>query len=59
MTRIPARRTSAWVAALGLALAGTPLATVPPAAASSSGLVISEVYGGGGNSGAPYTNEFV
>ena len=59
MTRIPTRRTSAWVTALGLALVGTPLATAPPAAASSSGLVISEVYGGGGNSGAQYTNDFV
>ncbi len=28
-------------------------------AALSTGLVIAEVYGGGGNSGAPYTNDFV
>jgi predicted extracellular nuclease len=27
--------------------------------ASASGVVISQVYGGGGNSGAPYTNDFV
>ncbi len=27
--------------------------------ASTSGVVISQVYGGGGNSGAPYTNDFV
>jgi hypothetical protein len=30
-----------------------------PAWASPSGLVIAEVYGGGGNSGAPYQNDFV
>jgi predicted extracellular nuclease len=28
-------------------------------AQSTSGLVISQVYGGGGNSGAPFTNDFV
>jgi uncharacterized protein len=31
----------------------------PAAHASSSGLVVSQVYGGGGNSGASYTNDFV
>jgi predicted extracellular nuclease len=31
----------------------------PAAHASSSGLVISQVYAGGGNSGASYTNDFV
>ena len=30
-----------------------------PAAAISSSVVISQVYGGGGNSGAPYQNDFV
>src|SRR5436190_7693673 len=30
-----------------------------PARASSSGLVVSQVYAGGGNSGASYTNDFV
>jgi uncharacterized protein len=30
-----------------------------PAYAASSGLVISQVYGGGGNSGAPLTNDFI
>ena len=29
------------------------------AAAPSSGLVVNEVYGGGGNSGATYTNDFI
>ena len=30
-----------------------------PARASTSGLVVSQVYAGGGNSGASYTNDFV
>ncbi len=30
-----------------------------PVRASSSGVVISQVYGGGGNSGAPYQNDFI
>lgn len=30
-----------------------------PAAASTSGVVISQVYGGGGNSGAPYQNDYI
>jgi len=33
--------------------------TVPIVRAISADLVISQVYGGGGNSGAPYTNDFV
>jgi len=32
---------------------------VQPARAISTTVVISQVYGGGGNSGAPYTNDFV
>lgn len=36
------------------------VASAPPAAqAVSSGIVISQVYGGGGNTGAPYTNDYV
>jgi len=31
----------------------------PLVSLSASGVVISQVYGGGGNSGAPYTNDFV
>jgi predicted extracellular nuclease len=46
-------------AALAAALAATTLGLAPPAAASSTGLVVSEVYGGGGNTGAPYRNDFV
>jgi uncharacterized protein len=30
-----------------------------PAHASSPHIVISQVYGGGGNSGAPYTHDFI
>ncbi len=47
------------VAAAGLAAAT--LGTAAPAAANPDGsaLVISEVYGGGGNAGAPYTSDFV
>lgn len=44
----------------GLATAVTGLAVVStPASAVSTGLVISEVYGGGGNSGATYTHDFI
>jgi predicted extracellular nuclease len=42
-----------------LAFAALWLAGVAPAMASVSGVVISQVYGGGGNSGAPYTHDFV
>jgi uncharacterized protein len=31
----------------------------PAVLASTSGIVISQVYGGGGNSGAPYKNDFI
>ena len=34
-------------------------ALTSPAEAASSGAVINEVYGGGGNSGATLTNDFV
>ncbi len=30
-----------------------------PAAAATNGVVISQVYGGGGNSGAPYQNDYI
>jgi hypothetical protein len=43
------------VPVLALAL----FAAAPTAHASSSGLVVSQVYAGGGNSGASYTNDFV
>lgn len=50
-------------AGLGVVLAGASLAALPvlsaPAQAASSALVISEVYGGGGNSGATLTHDFI
>ncbi len=54
------RRTAGVVAAA--AVATTAFLIVPTAAQAApdgSGLVISEVFGGGGNSGAPYANDFV
>jgi uncharacterized protein len=48
------------VALAGLAFAIAILGgATPGAAAPSSGIVVSEVYGGGGNSGATYTNDFI
>ena len=45
---------------LGLAMVAAGLQALPAAAnPTGTGLVISEVYGGGGNSGAPYSNDFV
>lgn len=46
-------------ALLGSALLGTGVALGPAANAVSTDVVISEVYGGGGNSGATYTHDFV
>lgn len=55
------RRVVAASALLGLVVAPLALGFVPPADANSAGtgLVISEVYGGGGNSGAVYKSDFV
>jgi uncharacterized protein len=48
------------VALAGLAFAIAILGgATPGAAAPSSGIVVNEVYGGGGNSGATYTNDFI
>src|SRR5712691_2750959 len=33
--------------------------TPAPLAGLSNGVVISQIYGGGGNSGAPYKNDFI
>lgn len=52
-------RTWAGLAALALTTTGLTLGAVGPAEAASTGLVISEVYGGGGNSGATYTHDFI
>jgi predicted extracellular nuclease len=57
------RRSTGPVAALSaLALAATFAGVAPTAAQAvdvSSNVVLSEVYGGGGNSGAQYTNDFI
>jgi uncharacterized protein len=49
------------LALIGLAIAGALLlgGASPGAAAPSSGIVVNEVYGGGGNSGATFTNDFI
>jgi hypothetical protein len=54
------RRNAALASAVALA-AGVlaAIAASPAQAVPSTGVVLSEVYGGGGNSGAPYTNDFV
>ena len=59
---VSSRRTCAALAAplVALPLAGaTALFAAAPAQAVSSTVVISEVYGGGGNSGAPFQNDFI
>lgn len=55
------RRRIAGLVSLGVAVGGLAPLVASPAQASpdGSGLVISEVYGGGGNSGAAYANDFV
>jgi 5'-nucleotidase len=57
--RPPFRRSSLLV---GLAVAATGLVAIPVTATANpagTGLVISEVYGGGGNSGATFKNDFI
>jgi uncharacterized protein len=50
----------AWHAALAASVAASlNVVGAPPALAVSPDLVISQVFGGGGNTGAPYTNDFV
>ncbi|MEV0790655.1 lamin tail domain-containing protein [Kribbella sp. NPDC050459] len=56
---LPRRRVGALVVASSLALAGAAALVARPADAASTDVVVTEVYGGGGNSGAPYTNDFV
>jgi predicted extracellular nuclease len=51
-------RTSLAAAAAALLGAGL-LLTATPAEAASADVVISQVYGGGGNAGATYTNDFI
>jgi uncharacterized protein len=53
------RRRAASAAALIFALFAQPRDPAHLALAASSGLVISQVYGGGGNSLAPYSHDFI
>jgi len=54
------RRLGALVITTSLIGSGLAVALIAtPAEATSSDVVITEVYGGGGNSGAPYTNDFI
>jgi 5'-nucleotidase len=59
LTRARVRRVLSGTAGLAVAVAG--LAGIAPASANTlgAGLVINEVYGGGGNSGATLTNDFI
>ncbi|HEX6872877.1 MAG TPA: lamin tail domain-containing protein, partial [Micromonosporaceae bacterium] len=52
------RRTLAWIGATAAAIGGL-LSVSGQAYAASPDIVISQVYGGGGNTGAPYTNDFI
>ncbi len=57
--RLAYRRAGILAVAAAL-IAGSAGAALPaPAAAASPDVVISQVYGGGGNSGATYTNDFI
>lgn len=53
------RRFVARTAVLGLGAASLSFAAAPQALAASDTVVISQVYGGGGNTGAQFTNDFV
>ncbi len=53
------RRLGALVITSSLALSAGGVLLAAPSNAASPDVVITEVYGGGGNSGAPYTNDFV
>ena len=56
----PSRATRRTLAgAVGLAVAATGLAVAPAAQAASTSLVISEAYGGGGNGGSTFKNDFI
>ncbi|WP_202805766.1 lamin tail domain-containing protein [Actinopolymorpha alba] len=58
MARPRLRRMATAGVTVTLGVAGLTLATTSATAASPD-LLINEVYGGGGNSGAPFTNDFV
>ena len=60
--RLPRARASTTItiaAIAALATMGGAAALTSPAVAASAGVVISEVYGGGGNSGATLKNDFI
>ncbi len=57
--RPPLATTVTLVAVAALAAAGGAIAPASPAAAVSAGVVLNEVYGGGGNSGATFKNDFI
>ena len=48
-----------WIRTLLAVLAGALVVMAPAALAASPDLVVAQVYGGGGNSGATYQNDFV
>ncbi|RJL31662.1 ExeM/NucH family extracellular endonuclease [Bailinhaonella thermotolerans] len=52
-------RAAAALTTAGLAVGGLVSLNLAPASAEPGAVVISQVYGGGGNSGAPYTHDFV
>nr|BFE77810.1 hypothetical protein GCM10020093_004110 [Planobispora longispora] len=52
-------RALAAFAAVGVTAAGVAVLTSTPALAAPGTVVVSQVYGGGGNSGAPFANDFV
>ncbi len=57
---IRCRRLLAVAATFALLLGNLPgVIQITPALALSPNIVISQVYGGGGNTGAPYTNDFI
>ncbi|MEV0587611.1 ExeM/NucH family extracellular endonuclease [Nonomuraea sp. NPDC050310] len=52
-------RAFAALVAVGVSAAGLTALSALPASATPGDVVISQVYGGGGNTGAPYTHDFV
>ncbi|MDQ1653394.1 MAG: uncharacterized protein QOI35_2594, partial [Cryptosporangiaceae bacterium] len=58
MPALPVRPIALRLAAVAALAAGGVL-TALPASATSAGLVLSQFYGGGGNTGAVYTSDFV
>src|SRR5215207_5413082 len=55
----PALSRSVALAASAVLITGTVALTAAPAVAASPDVMISQVYGGGGNTGATYTNDFI